>query len=167
MPGQNGTMSSHRTAVWMEPDHVEDFSLDTRTFILRAFSLRDDYEQVIDLWLRTGLKVGPTDSREGIAQKLQRDADLFLVADDGERVVGAVMGAYDGRRGWANHVAVDPACQGMGVGAALMGELENRLRARGCAKVNLMVARANARVQGFYERLGFDTDDVIFMQKWL
>jgi ribosomal protein S18 acetylase RimI-like enzyme len=126
-----------------------------------------DYEQVIALWHRAGLKVGPSDSPDGIAQKLERDADLFLVARDGECIVGAVMGCYDGRRGWAYHLAVDPDYQGQGVGATLMQELEKRLRARGCIKVNLLVARSNASVQRFYQRLGFESDDVIFMQKWL
>ena len=48
-----------------------------------------------------------------------------------------------------------------------MRELENRLRARGCARIDLTVARANAQVQGFYEQLGFDPRDVIVMQKCL
>ncbi len=149
------------------PDFFEADDTDTlHAFQLRTFHMAD-YGQVIDLWLRTGIKVGPTDSREGIRQKLQRDPDLFLVIEMDERIIGAVMGTYDGRRGWANHMAVDPQCQGMGLGATLMGELECRLRARGCAKVNLMVRRDNAVVQGFYKRLGFENDDVIFMQKWL
>lgn len=150
-----------------EPDStLEVASLPFKTFWLRVFTMHD-YEEVIDLWLRTGISVGPTDSREGILHTLQRDADLFLVADDGEHVVGTVMGTYDGRCGWANHVAVDPQWQGMDVGAVLMRELEIRLRAHGCTKINLTVARTNARVQGFYERLGFNARDVIFMQKFL
>lgn len=135
-------------------------------FSLRTFAMTD-YEQVVALWHNTGLRVGPTDSRAGITRKLERDADLFLVAEVDQRVVGAVMGCYDGRRGWANHVAVDPDYQGQGIGTALMSELEQRLRLCGCAKFNLLVARPNADVQGFYEQLGFESDDVIFMQKWL
>lgn len=135
-------------------------------FRLRSFTM-EDYDQVIELWQKVGLRVGPTDSRAGISRKLERDADLFLVAHDDERIIGAVMGCYDGRRGWANHVAVDPAYQRQGIGAALMGELEERLRASGCVKFNLLVARSNADVQGFYDQLGFECDDVIFMQKWL
>jgi ribosomal protein S18 acetylase RimI-like enzyme len=133
---------------------------------LRTFSMTD-YEEVLALWHKTGLRVGPTDSREGITKKIAREGDLFVVAEIDKQVIGAVMGCYDGRRGWANHVAVDPAYQGRGIGTALLTELEKRLRAYGCAKLNLMIARHNASVQVFYEKLGFDTDDVIFMQKWL
>jgi ribosomal protein S18 acetylase RimI-like enzyme len=149
-----------------EPAISEMIFLSARTYQLCVFTMHD-YEQVIDLWLRTGISVGSADSREGILHTLQRNPDLFLVAVSEKRVVGTVIGTYDGRCGWANHVAVDPQWQGAGVGQALMRELENRLRARGCSKMNLTVKRSNAQVQGFYERLGFDSRDVIFMQKCL
>ncbi len=149
-----------------EPAVTEVTPLPSRTCRLRVFTMHD-YEQIIDLWLRTGITIGPADSREGILHTLQRNPDLFLIADSGGRVVGTVIGTYDGRCGWANHVAVDPQWQGLGLGRALMRELENRLRARGCVKINLTVTRANAQVQGFYERLGFDPRDSILMQKYL
>jgi ribosomal protein S18 acetylase RimI-like enzyme len=145
---------------------LEVVPLPSSSWRLRTFTMRD-YGQVIDLWLRTGIAVGPTDSREGILHTLQRNPDLFLVADSDGCVVGTVIGTYDGRCGWANHVAVDPQWQGMGMGGALMHALENLLRARGCARVNLTVKCANAQVQGFYEQLGFNSRDVIFMQKCL
>jgi ribosomal protein S18 acetylase RimI-like enzyme len=136
-------------------------------FQLRPFCM-DDYEQVIDLWLRAGIKVGPSDSREGISQRLQRDADLFLVAVDGQdSVIGAVLGGFDGRRGWVNHLAVEPARQRYGIGKALVTLVEERLRSRGCLKVNLLVAGDNTGVLGFYDKLGFQSGDVVFMEKWL
>jgi ribosomal protein S18 acetylase RimI-like enzyme len=145
---------------------LEATPISSRACRLRIFTMRD-YEQVIDLWLRTGIALGPTDSREGILHTIQRNPDLFLVADNGERVIGTVIGTYEGRCGWAYHVAVDPQWQGAGVGVTLMRELENRLRARGCVKISLTVARTNAQVQGFYEQLGFNSRDVIVMQKCL
>ena len=136
-------------------------------FQLRAF-IMDDYEHVIDLWLRAGIKVGPSDSREGISQRLRRDEDLFLVAlDAGERVIGAVLGGFDGRRGWVNHLAVEPNLQRKGVGRALVALIEERLRGRGCLKINLLVAGDNAQVLGFYDKLGFRSGEVVFMEKWL
>ena len=136
-------------------------------FQLRTFCMRE-YEQVVDLWLRAGIKVGPSDSRAGISQRLQRDEDLFLVAlDANEQVIGAVLGGFDGRRGWVNHLAVEPQLQRAGVGKALLETIEERLRARGCLKVNLLVAGTNTQVLGFYEKQGFQRDDVVFMEKWL
>ena len=133
---------------------------------LREFRM-DDYQQVIAVWQATGLKVGRTETQEGIRKKLERDSDLFLVAQDGDRIVGVVLGSYDGRRGWINRLAVVPAHQGAGLGLRLVAEVETRLKARGCQKVNLLIEPSNARVQGFYERLGYNTDELIFMEKWL
>jgi ribosomal protein S18 acetylase RimI-like enzyme len=159
-------LASTRSLPVFEPGVWEVTPLPARTCRLRAFTMRD-YEQVIALWLKTGISVGSIDSREGILQTIQYNPDLFLVADNGQRVVGTVIGTYDGRCGWAHHVDVDPQWQGAGVGAALMCELENRLRACGCATLNLTVTRTNAQVQGFYERLGFDPRDVVCMRKCL
>ena len=118
--------------------------------------------------MRAGIKVGPSDSREGISQRLKRDEDLFLVAiDERERVIGAVLGGFDGRRGWVNHLAVEPEFQRHGIGKALVALIEERLRTRGCLKVNLLVAGDNTRVLGFYDKLGFQSGDVVFMEKWL
>lgn len=100
-------------------------------------------------------------------KKLQRDPELFLVATEQDQLIGAVMGAFDGRRGWVYHLAVDPESQGKQIGRLLMNELEERMRAVGCDKMNLLVAQDNVRVGAFYQKLGFTRDDVFFMGKWI
>src|SRR5579864_354409 len=59
----------------------EVFRAESIAFHLRTFTM-ENHEQVVDLWRRAGIKVGPSDSREGISRRLQRDEDLFLVATD-------------------------------------------------------------------------------------
>jgi ribosomal protein S18 acetylase RimI-like enzyme len=54
------------------------------------------------------------------------------------------------------HLAVAANHQGRGVGKALMAELENRLRARGCVKAYLLVVPDNTAALAFYHRLGWD-----------
>ena len=99
--------------------------------------------------------------------RLRRDPDLFLVAAADDRIVGAVLGTFDGRRGWVNRLAVAPDRQGQGYGNLLMAELERRLLARGCRKVNLLVTPDNQRVVPFYRQLGYEQDELTFMEKWL
>ena len=126
-----------------------------------------DYAPVLALWKRAGLGIGPSDERPQVENSRRRDPDLFLVAECGGAIVGVVLGRWDGRRGWVNHLAVDEAHRGRGVGRQLMAALEGRLRARGCEKVNLHVEPANAGVCEFYSRVGYERRDLIFMQKWL
>ena len=133
---------------------------------IRAFAMRD-YEQVAELWRAAGLSLSLSDDVSGIEHRLQRDADLFIVAEAGDQIVGAVMGCYDGRRGWVNHLAVAPGSQRNGTGTALMAELEARFRAVGCVKVNLLIEPDNSGVQRFYDGIGYSRDDLIFMEKTL
>ncbi|WP_103107854.1 GNAT family acetyltransferase [Brevibacillus reuszeri] len=134
---------------------------------IHPFSLHQ-YAEVIDLWLRAGLQLSRSDTVEGLRQKLERDPELFLVATtEAGNIVGAVMGSYDGRRGWVNHLAVDPGYQGQDLGSRLMQELENRLAVLGCEKINLLIEPSNGGVQAFYGRLGFTADELIFMEKWI
>lgn len=93
--------------------------------------------------------------------------DGMLVAVRGGAVVGAVAFGYDGVRGWVYHLAVAPVARRHGVGTALMGAVEERLRARGCPKVNLQIVGDNAAVVAFYERLGYAVEPRISMGKAL
>jgi ribosomal protein S18 acetylase RimI-like enzyme len=133
---------------------------------IREFQVAD-YQEVVALWRAAGLDLNRSDSLEGIRKKLERDADLFLVVQQEGRIVGVVMGSYDGRRGWISRLAVSPALQRTGLGSRLVARVEECLRAKGCEKVNLFVTPSNGGVRGFYERLGYTTDELIFMEKWL
>lgn len=126
-----------------------------------------DYTEVIALWKAAGLEISRSDSPAGLRRKLERDSDLFLIAEKNGRVVGVIMGCFDGRRGWINHLAVAHDQEGSGLGSDLVNRVEEGLKAKGCEKVNLLIEPSNASVQVFYERLGYKRDELIFMEKWL
>jgi ribosomal protein S18 acetylase RimI-like enzyme len=106
-----------------------------------------------------------SDTPEEIRKKVDHDPDLFLVAEEQARVVGAVMGGYDGRRGIVYHLAVRPEARRKGWGAALMAELEARLRTRGCLKYYLLVTPENLQAVEFYRRQGWSVMDMTLMGK--
>lgn len=126
-------------------------------FILRDFCYPDDYPTVRALWegAGPGIQLRRSDEPQEIEKKLQRDPDLFLVAEAEGRIVGAVMGGFDGRRGLVYHLAVEPAFRRRGVGKLLMDELEARLRARGCIRAYLLVTPDNESAMRFYEGSGW------------
>ena len=99
--------------------------------------------------------------------KTAYDPGLFLVAVDGGRLVGTVMGGYDGHRGWIYSLAVDEKERHRGVGTALMAEVERILKDRGCLKINLQVMPDNRGVVQFYQELGFAVEDRLSMGKRL
>jgi ribosomal protein S18 acetylase RimI-like enzyme len=137
---------------------------------VRQFDLENDYPRVLLLWqgIETGMNVGRSDTREEIQKKLQRDPDLFLVAELDDEIIGSVIGAFDGRRGMVYRLAVRRDGRGQGVGAALLAEVEKRLQTKGCLKCLLMVLSDNAEAMQFYRDRGWreQREDVVFSKEF-
>ncbi len=125
------------------------------TVDIRAFAL-DDEDAVVALWEEAGLTRPWNDPRADIQRKLTVQPELFLVAVQGERVVGSVMAGYDGHRGWLYYLATAASHRGQGIGRRLVAEAERLLEAMGCPKVQLMVRPDNTGARGFYDELGYE-----------
>ncbi len=124
---------------------------------IREFSFTNDYDSILKLWqdIETGIKVGYSDTPEEIQKKLERDPDLFLVAETNNEVIGSVIGAFDGRRGMIYHLAVHNKFRGQGIGAMLLTEVEMRLQAKGCLKCLMHVLNDNTEAIQFYQNRGW------------
>lgn len=126
---------------------------------VRRFAPRDT-EAVITLWEECFPDDPPRNAPRGVIErKLARDPDLFWVATDGGAVVGALLGGYDGYRGWLYHLGVDPERRREGIARLLVERAVLEMEALGCVKVNLQVRRENGAVIGVYEALGFEPFD--------
>lgn len=135
--------------------------------LVRSYRHSDE-QAVIRLWREALPCTAPHhDPATSLKLKLAHDGELILVATVDDRVVGAVIGGFDGHRGWIYSLAVDTAHRRQGVGTALVRQLESLLRQRGCLKLNLQVRASNAEVIGFYEELGFEVEQNISMGKRL
>jgi ribosomal protein S18 acetylase RimI-like enzyme len=108
-----------------------------------------------------GIHIRRSDEPEEIQKKLQRDPDLFLVAETRGRLIGTIIGGFDGRRGLIYHLAVDAAFRQQGVGSLLMDEVERRLKAKGCLKCYLMVTVDNDNAMRFYDTRRWERMDSI------
>ncbi len=102
-----------------------------------------------------------------IRRKLGTQRELFLVGVVRGRVAATALGGYDGFRGWVYHLAVHPDRRRLGIGRRLMDEIETRLRALGCPKLNLQVRATNQDVVGFYRALGYAIENHVSMGKEL
>ena len=123
---------------------------------IRQFRL-DDYATVFDLWKKAGLLIMDGDEPEGVKLKLQRDPELFLVAKDNGEIVGTVMGAWDGRRGWIYHLAVRADHLREKIGAKLVTEVERRLIEKG-AKRSVGPFDSNDRSLKFFKAAGYEAE---------
>jgi ribosomal protein S18 acetylase RimI-like enzyme len=138
-------------------------------FKIREFQFPDDVEPARHLWdtAGTGIHLGRSDEPEELARKLQRDPDLFLVAEVAGELAGTVIGGYDGRRGLVYHLAVRPHLQGQGIGSALLDEVERRLVSKGCLKSYLLVLPGNAPLLDYYQKRGWERMPVTLLGKEL
>ena len=82
-------------------------------------------------------------------------------------LVGTAMVGHDGHRGWVYYVAADPGRRHSGIGRALMAASEAWLVGRGVPKIQFMVRTTNAAVLAFYERLGYEPQDVVVLGRRL
>jgi predicted GNAT family N-acyltransferase len=103
---------------------------------------------------------------QGVSETEEMDgrdeAARHVVAYDGDRPVGtARLRIPDPDVGKAERVAVRQSHRDRGVGTALMDELETWATERG---VETMTLHAQTRVEGFYERLGYETTSGVFQE---
>ena len=133
---------------------------------IRAYR-ESDQDDVVNLWRECELVKPWNDPAKDIRRKLDIQRDLFLVGLLDGKLVATVIAEYEGHRGWINYLAVSMECREMGFGRLMMDEVEERLRAMGCPKINLQIRSSNIDVIRFYQSLGYSEDDVVSMGKRL
>jgi ribosomal-protein-alanine acetyltransferase len=98
-------------------------------------------------------------SRRQLQYLQQRQTTVFLVAEQGEKVVGDGIALVRHHRscisGRVYSLAVDPGSRGQGIGEKLMREMIEQLRQRDVRRVYLEVEASNTGAIHLYERLGF------------
>jgi len=77
---------------------------------------------------------------------------VVTVATNGDRVVGMMATSHEGVYGWIDHLYLDPAFVGVGIGSLLLTQAKTELS----HPLRLYTFQANVGARGFYERHGFE-----------
>jgi ribosomal protein S18 acetylase RimI-like enzyme len=95
---------------------------------------------------------------------LAREHDV-LIAESGGEAAGFALLIYDlpdeitlTEQTFIAYMAVEPAAQRRGIGAALLASIEDHARGRGLTYLSLMVTEENAAARELYEGAGFTTE---------
>jgi ribosomal protein S18 acetylase RimI-like enzyme len=91
---------------------------------------------------------------ETIRQFLQQ-MPHFLVAQDGDRVLGFVCGTEQGKVGHIVRLAVHPDAQRRGIGTRLLRDILAHMSEHGVRALTLNTQKDNHVSQAFYRQLGF------------
>lgn len=110
-----------------------------------------DHPALLALWRRCeGIRLRDEDGFEPFRAYLRRNPGLSLVLEVEGRVVGSLLVGHDGRRGYLQHLAVEPAHRGCGHARALLDEALLRLAAQGIGKSHVFVLRDAPEALAFW-----------------
>lgn len=127
-----------------------------------------DYTALVALWdACPGVSRHPVDdSEEKMIELIDRNPDFNFVAEADGRVVGSLMGSYDGRRGYLYHAAVLPEFRGKGIARSLFEAEETEMRKQGSLKTALLTFTSNEAGNAFWDRIGFSRrTDTLYRSK--
>jgi len=119
---------------------------------------QEDYEAIVALWLKAGLhsiRTQGRDSREAIVRQIARGLSLFLGLEIGGELIGVVLASHDGRKGWINRLAVDPAHRRKGYAEKLVWAAEEALREMDIHVVAALVESDNPVSLALFRNLGY------------
>ncbi len=128
----------------------------------------EDYADVADIWVRSGLPFQPRgrDAEERILEQLEKDTSIYLLAEDRGKVVGVVLVTHDLRKGWLNRLAVPPEEQGEGVARMLVRRAEEELTALGITGLAGQVHKHNHRARKLFAELGYhEHDNIVYFSQ--
>jgi N-acetylglutamate synthase len=117
----------------------------------------NDYDDVVNVWLKAGLDYRPAgrDSRAAVIKQLASSYSAILVAEEGKSIVGVVFGTHDSRKGWINRLAVLPERQGNGIAKALIDGVEQELISAGIKIFAATIFADNSASIRTAEKMGY------------
>lgn len=126
-----------------------------------------DIDATISLWAACGLTRPHNDPHQDVTLARGRANSEILIGELNGEIMASVMVGHDGHRGWVYYLSTHPRAQGQGFSDQMMRAAEAFVRARGVRKLELMIRNGNSGVRDFYKRIGYATEPVIVMSRWL
>jgi GNAT superfamily N-acetyltransferase len=128
----------------------------------------DEYDELLALWERAGLPVRPEgrDAPDRFARQMVdgRQRVVGLRAD--AKLIAAVVLTHDGRKGWINRLAVDPAYRRRGLAGRLVAEAERWfVEDQGLEIWAALIEGANRDSQALFDVLDYHRHDVVYVSK--
>jgi ribosomal protein S18 acetylase RimI-like enzyme len=121
----------------------------------------DDFDPIIRLWVSIDRHTALPDRREYLETFHAFSPDLLLVAEAEGRIIGIVIGGWDGWRANIARLTTRPEARRTGVAMALVREVERRLLAKGARRVYALVDKRSPPAIPFWEAAGYAFNDNI------
>lgn len=122
-------------------------------------SRMEDVDVVLELWRQADATPGVTDNANDLRRAVSESFAHVLVAEIGGRVIGSIIGTFDGWRGNIYRLAVHPDHRRQGIARALVAEVEGRLTRQGARRITALVEKDHPWAMSFWEAVGYPVDE--------
>jgi len=118
----------------------------------------NDYEEIISLWRKCGLKIeiDGADSFNSIKKSLELMPQLHIVAEDKGLIVGVIIGSYDYRKGYIHRLAIKKEYRRRGIAKKLMNYAEAELIKLGAKRIDGLIFKENSISKSLLKKMGYE-----------
>jgi ribosomal protein S18 acetylase RimI-like enzyme len=114
-----------------------------------------DFFAILQLWGHAGVTPpSNSDSLDGLTRLMDTVGAVLLVATAHGRIVGSVIGGWDGWRGNIYRLAVVPEYHRLGIARRLVKEVSRALFDKGAERIGTLVEHEHSWAIQFWESLG-------------
>jgi N-acetylglutamate synthase len=128
----------------------------------------DEYDEILALWERAGLLVRPEgrDAPDRFARQMADRRQRVVGLRANTKLIAVVVLTHDGRKGWINRLAVDPAYRRRGLAGRLVAEAERWfVEDQGLEIWAALIEGENRDSQALFAGLDYRRHDVVYVSK--
>ena len=128
---------------------------------------KSDIPIIYNFWKKVGLDVaGFEREKKEIEMCIKLNSDSCLLLKKDGKLIGTVIGTFNGRRAWIYHLAIHPKWQREKYGSLLYEKVEELLKKKGATKIILGISLKSPKVFNFYKRYGYKViENAIMVEK--